>query len=174
MAHTGFRNGALFCFNCGKSFKMDMPMAVSAASKMMVNFYETHEKCKKTWVEPKNTLTDKTEVENANWWAINGEHGNSSKTMFNHFCVSIGVRKIGMNSSNYPHDPDDFKRCYKLLEAVPQWKLRMHELKSISPVWSKLVDNWDKLTELFELNEAEGWKNYRKHGMYELMESLGC
>ena len=73
---------------------------------------------------------------------------------------------------NIPYDPDDFSRCYKLLEAVPEWKSKLHKLKPLSNQWRKLVDNWDKLTEMYELNTKENWKNSKKIGMYEFMQTL--
>ena len=167
--NTGFRNGDLFCFNCGGSFKMNLPQPVTVASSQMKSFAKLHENCKKTWVEPVVDTKGKTEKENADWWLIHGEHGISSKTMFKY----LDGRDIA-EYERHPCDPDDFSRCYKLLEAVPQWKSQLHKLKRISPVWAKLVDNWDKLTEMYEQNVRENWKNAKKVGMYEFMESLGC
>lgn len=174
--HTGFRNGDLFCFNCGTSYKMNLPQPVTIASAIMKQFAEDHKNCIKTWTEPLNKGNEKTEEQNANWWAENGEHGLSSKTIFNRLCTTIGVRRLPMGSwgETTPSDPDDFKRCYKLLQAVPQWKAKLHLMKEVSPVWARLVDNWDKLTEMYEQNVREDWKNYKKIGMYEFLESLGC
>lgn len=168
---TGFRNGDLFCFNCGRSYTMPLPQPVSMASAMMLQFAKDHEKCLPTWTEPVNEAGAKSETENANWWALHGEHGISSETMFNKLSAGLQVRAMKVIRQSHPHDPDDFSRCYKLLQAVPQWKDKLQNLKSLSPQWEKLVDNWDKLTEMFEQNERENWKNYKKIGMYELMES---
>lgn len=171
-ATTGFRNGKLFCFNCGGSYEIPYPQPVSMAGALMKQFGEDHKDCQKTWHEPESgEQEEKGETENANWWAENGEHGVSSKTMFNHLSKTLHVRRLKNDREDHPYDPDDFKRCYKLLQAVPQWKARIGELKTLSPVWSKLVDNWDKLTEMYEQNVAEDWNNYKKVGMYELMES---
>lgn len=171
---TGFRNGELFCFNCGGHQKFEYPIPVTEAAAIMKQFAKDHEDCPATWVEPQNTPTGKTEAENANWWAENGEHGTSSKTMFNRLIKGLQVRALRNDYECHPLDPDDFSRCYKLLQAVPQWKVKLYELKAISLVWERLVDNWDKLTEMYEQNEREQWKNYKKIGMYEFMESLGC
>ncbi len=73
-------------------------------------------------------------------------------------------------SISYPYDPDDFSRCYKLLEVVPEWKSELNKLKPLCQEWSNLIDNWDELTRMFEQNNKEQWKNYKKIGMYELME----
>ena len=172
--NTGFRNEALFCFNCGGSYKIQYPQPVSMASELMKQFAKDHENCEPTWKEPLNETPEQTEEFCANWWAENGEHGMSSKTMFNHLTKNLQVRRLKNDYPCTPSDPDDFKRCYKLLQAVPQWKARLNELKTISTVWEKLVDNWDKLTEMYEQNVREDWKNYKKVGMYEFMKSLGC
>ena len=169
---TGFRNGELFCFNCGGSYKIPFPQPVSMAGALMEQFVKDHDNCEPTWKEPVNEAQEKSEVENANWWAENGEHGVSSKTMFNHLSRTLQVRRLKNSDPCTPYDPDDFKRCYKLLQAVPQWKERLHELKPLSKAWSNLVDNWDKLTEMYEQNVQEDWKNYKKIGMYEFMEKL--
>lgn len=171
---TGFRNGDLFCFNCGRSYKMTLPQPVTMAAVLMKQFAKDHENCSPSWTEPVNEVAEKTEVENANWWAVNGEHGMSSECMFNQLSKGIQVRRMPSAYSTSPSDPDDFSRCYKLLQAVPQWKAKLHEMKSVSEVWSKLVDNWDKLTEMYEENVKTDWKQYKRIGMYEFMKSLGC
>lgn len=167
--HAGFRNGDLFCFNCGTSQKLPLPMDVRLAGEWMKGFEKVHKDCKKTWEEPIAESNGKTEKENADWWLRNGEQGISSKTMFKY----LDGRDITGRYESTPSDPDDFKRCYKLLQAVPQWKSQLHKMKAVSPVWAKLVDNWDKLTEMYEQNVREDWKNYKKIGMYEFMKSLG-
>ncbi len=173
---TGFRNGDLFCFNCGRSYKMNLPQPVTMAAALMKQFSKDHENCQPAWKEPVNSDAEsKSEVENAKWWAANGEHGMSSKTMFNH--LSLTLHGFPLLETDYlcaPSDPDDFSRCYKLLQAVPQWKARLAELKALSPVWEKLVNNWEKLTAMYEQNVKEDWKNHKKIGMYEFMQTLGC
>ncbi len=58
------------------------------------------------------------------------------------------------------------------MEAVPEWKLELHKLKQLSEPCSNLVDNWTKLTQMYEQNKKEDWKNSKKIGMYEFMETL--
>ena len=95
----------------------------------------------------------------------NGRTG--SKTMLNHI---LGKEVIQNPYQSPPSDPDDFKRCYLLLKAVPQLKTDLHKLKALSPTWSNLVDNWDKLTEMLE----EQLRTKKANGMYEFMKSLGA
>jgi len=170
--NTGFRNGKLFCFNCGGEYEIIYPQPVSMATALMTQFAKDHENCEKTWVEPTNEVESKSEAENANWWALNGEHGISSMTMFNHFTRNIQVRAMKLDHPKHPYDPDDFSRCYKLLKAVPQFKARINELKELSPEWANLVDNWDKLTEMYEENVRMEWKTYKRIGMYDFMQTL--
>lgn len=170
--NTGFRNEKLFCFNCGGSYQITYPQPVSMATALMKQFAADHEDCEPTWKEPVNEGEQKTELQNAEWWALNGEHGTSSITMFNQLSRTLQTRALKNGYPSHPSDPDDFKRCYKLLQAVPQWKSKLGELKKLSPVWERLVDHWDKLTEMYEQNEKENWKNYEKIGMYEFMDKL--
>jgi hypothetical protein len=169
--HTGFRNGDLFCFNCGTAYKMNLPQPVSMASAMMKQFAKDHKNCAKTWVQPVMGTDERTERQKAEWWLQNGERGVSSETMF-HYLSDQKIR-IGKYEST-PSDPDDFKRCSKLLEAVPEWRSKLHLLKPVSPVWEKLVDNWDKLEEMF-IEAKKLWaQNKGASEMYEFMKSLGC
>lgn len=104
--------------------------------------------------------------EKAMFWMATGEHGSSSKAMWS--CLM----HIKSPDNSHPYDPDDFKRCWKLLNTVPEWKQQLHKLKPLSKAWSNLVDNWDKLTAMYEQNIKEDWKNYKKVGMYEFMQTL--
>jgi hypothetical protein len=162
---TTIRNEKLFCLNCGGEFAINYPLPVSEMSQKMKAFDSLHKNCKKTWTEPSADQNQDT-ITKANWWIGNGQVGSSSKTMWN--CL-IGNKGFEIN---HPYDPDDFSRCYKLLQAVPEWKSELHKLKPLSKAWSNLVDNWDTLTEMYERNNRERWKTYKEIGMYELMEKL--
>lgn len=163
--NTTIRNEKLFCLNCGGEYAVPFPIEVPKLTKKMEQFNALHSDCEPTWVEPSADL--KTGInERAMWWISNGEVGNSSKTMWNCF----------MGNSNYPikhpYDPDDFKRCHKLLESIPEWKEELHRLKSLSKPWENLVNNWDQLTEMYLENERTNWENYKQIGMYDFMQKL--
>lgn len=158
---TTIRNQKLFCLNCGESHALEMPLPVDEMIKKTKAFDKLHKTCKPTWTEPVADQS-KTIQEKANWWIGNGHVGASSKTMWN--CL-IGNKDFKIN---HPHDPDDFSRCYKLLEAVPEWKLELQKLKPLSKEWSNLVDNWDRLTEFYEDMRVVKKAN----GMFEFMQKI--
>ena len=161
---TTIRNGALFCTCCGGLFHIIYPISVEELSLKTKSFDILHKDCPQTWVEP--TPEGKTETEKAMWWAANGERGMSSNSMF---AVLSGQNP---KQVSYPCDPNDFKRCYKLLQAIPEWKSQLFRMRQFSKQWDSLVTNWDKLTEMYEQNEREDWKNYKSVGMYEFMQTL--
>jgi hypothetical protein len=126
----------------------------------MDKFCEEHKDCEKVWKQPEPDMTLSI-PERAKWWTIHGEHGTSSKTIWNVLAQdTMGdtkfdhehLEKVLIPPSQYghPYDADDFKRCYLLLKAIPEWRERLHEMKKWSPVWSKLVNNWGYLTNYYE------------------------
>lgn len=163
--HTTIRNEKLFCFNCGGDFPLQLPLAVDVMTKKMSAFKDLHENCLPIWKEPIADQSKDVE-QKALWWISNGQVGLSSKTMWQHFINQPVVRL------NHPHDPDDFSRCYKLLKAVPEWKLRILELSERSTAWKNLAENWEKLTDMYEQNVKEDWVNCEKIGMYQFMQTL--
>lgn len=163
--HTKIRNNSLFCLNCGGNHPLNMPVAINEMTKKIDAFNVLHKDCKKTWTEPKADQS-KSVTEKAMWWIGNGHVGMSSKTMWNYF---IGNKDFPIN---HPYDPDDFSRCWKLLEAVPEWKERIPELGPLSKEWKALSENWVKLTEMYEQNTKENWVYSKKIGMYEFMQKL--
>jgi len=159
------RNNELFCLNCGQSYKLQYPIPVIELSKKIKAFDVLHENCPKTWEEPKVDQSKSIE-EKAFFWFQNGERGASSETIW-FCCMNKEVKRVC-----YPYDPDDFKRCYKLFQAVPEWRtdLYMQKIAMLCPEWKNLIDNWQRLTEMYEENVRDNWKNHKKIGMYELMK----
>lgn len=171
-SHIGFRNGNLFCFHCGGSYETKMPMPISVYAKTLEVFSGVHADCKPTWKVPEPDMTQSAE-QRMLWWLKDGEHGISSEAMF--AVLGNGTTKAQvLNRLNHPCDPDDFRRCYLLLKAVPEFKSDLHKLKNISPVWSALVDNWEELTRMLEELMAMEKGKQKANGMYDLMKNIGC
>jgi hypothetical protein len=144
-----------------------MPIPIKEMTNKIDAFNVLHKDCRKTWTEPVADQS-KSIQEKAMFWLANGHVGMSSKTMFN--CL-IGHKDFAIN---HPYDPDDFSRCWKLLEAVPEWKNELHKLKPLSKQWSKLVDNWDKLETMLIEAKVLWSKGIGASEMYEFMKKLGC
>lgn len=159
--YTTIKNGKLFCNNCGGEYSLIMPIVISEMYQKFDAFNALHKDCLKTWAQ---AIVDqnKSIEQKAMFWLVNGNVGASSKTMFN--CL-IGNRNFAIN---HPYDPDDFSRCYELLEAVPEFKSRLYKLKRLSLEWSNIVDNWGKLIEYYE----NMLKVKKANGMYEFMQTL--
>ena len=154
---TIIRNQKLFCTKCGGEFILNYPIAIDEMTQKIEAFENLHKQCKQTWTEP---IADqsKSVKDRAMWWIANGECGMSSKTMWNCFMDNKDFQ------INHPYDPADFGRCWKLLDAIPEWKSKLYKLKPLSEAWNNLVENWDELTLFYEK------KNFKD--MYLLMQKL--
>jgi hypothetical protein len=73
-------------------------------------------------------------------WAATSNTGASSKAMLS---VMLGERP--KTSFCYPHDGSDLGRCIGLLDAVPEYRERLAEMKVIGPEWAALIDCWPEL-----------------------------
>jgi len=158
-----FRNEKIFCTNCGEEQIVPFPIQIPILSAMTKAFEKMHKKCKVIWKQSEPDMTLPI-IHRLHWWLDNGERGISSETIFQ----TLSGRVIRKDKGCHPHDPDDFKRCYMLLKAIPEWKNDLHKLKDLSMEWNNLVENWDVLTEMLE----EQLSSKKDNGMYELMEKL--
>jgi hypothetical protein len=116
-------------------------------------------------------------------WIVEGEVGTSSKTIW---AVMMGVVK-GRRQCDWhydtPKDPDDFKRCWNLIVAIPEWRARLHEVAQVFPKWQPFIREWDKLEamlveHLVAMEQYQGLppkeqKQFKfTDGMYEFMQVL--
>ena len=98
-------------------------------------------------------------------WAMGNDAGISSKTI-----MSVMTGTALEDHASVPWDADDFGRCYRLLNIFPEWKSRLQEVADKYPEWQKLVDNWDKLTEIYERETKN--KDGRAPELYRIMSDL--
>src|SRR3546814_9427646 len=78
-------------------------------------------------------------------WLVQGERGLSSMAIFSHLTGYPG------NKQNHPRDPDDLRRCRKLLEQVPEFRSpRFDLMANVSEIWSGFVTQWDDLCEVMD------------------------
>lgn len=83
-------------------------------------------------------------------WLATGQRGISSEAIASHLSgIPITTRR------DAPWDPSDFRRCERLLRTVPAARAEFHRMAEVSAHWARLVDVWDELVALAEL-EAPG------------------
>ena len=99
-------------------------------------------------------------------WRLGPDTGSSSKTIWH---VMTGIPFNEKNDhADIPWDPSDFGRCHRLLELAPEWKSQLYKLGNKYPRWRPLVENWDKMTELYLRDLPTG----KSTELYELMGTL--
>ena len=92
-------------------------------------------------------------------WFLLYDTGISSKAMVS----QMTGFNTGRQWSDHPRDGGDFGRCLSLLEAVPEFMVRIEEMAQRSPQWAVLVEHWHELTQHY-LSGREG--------MYERMSQI--
>lgn len=105
---------------------------------------------------------------NLDEWIVNGRVGISSKTMWS----ALKGIEIKTGRDDKPYDPDDFSRCYMLVSECNVSKSDLQKIPKAFPYWKPYIDNWDKLTEMYETNEKDKWVNKNVIGMFEFMQEL--
>lgn len=83
-------------------------------------------------------------------WLKHGERGSSSETIWS-FMTGIPIDR---GRGHHPLDPADLRRCRELVEKVPEWEVRLHEMREIDRFWATLVDHWRELCDLFDADIA--------------------
>lgn len=71
-------------------------------------------------------------------WALGRSTGASAT------CIARQMMGLETDGS-YPHDGGDFGRCEALLEAIPEMRNRLDEMKTVNSYWAALVPRWDEI-----------------------------
>jgi hypothetical protein len=90
-------------------------------------------------------------------WLASGHRGVSSNAIFSHL---TGIDATGSSGFDTPYEPADFRRCRLLLEQAPELAPRIQEMKSVSPAWACLVDQWDTICATMD-EECPEWRTER-------------
>ena len=101
-------------------------------------------------------------------WITVGEIGISSKTMW---AALMGTFSEGQHKGfnfDVPHDPDDFRRCLKLVNECHLDKEDLRKIKEVVSWFAPFIDNWDKMVELW--NEESPSSRCPK--LYEFIQEL--
>lgn len=104
-------------------------------------------------------------------WMATHRTGLSSEAMA--YCA-LGLQRKGMwDGTEHPHDPDDFNRCLLLLQQVPEIREYFPSIAELSPQWSAIIENWNRIEKQFI---SEAGLNWQKSGFatvtYALMREV--
>ena len=136
-------DGCVRCLRCGKREMIPVPMPADAFGPWAEYAGSLHAHCKDVGrVDvPAATIEE---------WRNGPDTGTSSKAIYQH----MSGRRWG-TGMDYPYDPSDFGRCYRLLLIAPEWRGRIKEMAHYGPEWAALSGAWDELTALWE-EESKG------------------
>lgn len=102
-------------------------------------------------------------------WLFGTDTGTSSLTIFSVLSSAHGHRALtGSRQAGVPHDPDDFGRCHRLLERIPEWRSRLPEVAARHKDWAPLVERWGDLESLWREESPRG----KAPRLYDLMQAL--
>ncbi len=92
-------------------------------------------------------MTETVEMRAAKW-ASSSNTGTSSKAI-----LATMLGNPPKSRFCYPHDQGDLGRCIGLLDAVPEYRARLKEMKAIGPEWTALVENWPRLEAMYRADD---------------------
>jgi hypothetical protein len=106
-------------------------------------------------------VTEPIEVR-AEWWLLRGEVGVSSRTIFS--AMTGGTARV----YDFPHDPDDFRRCKLLLDLIPEWRAELGKVTERFPWFKPFIERWDQFEALYAEELPTGRGMAPK--LYDLMQ----
>lgn len=95
----------------------------------------------------------RTEQERIIQWLCSGETGLSSKTMV---CIHTGNEMDGDWGFRAPRDVADFRRCWLLVEAVPEIRNSFPLIAEKCPAFKGVIENWDVISAAYERERGSG------------------
>lgn len=104
-------------------------------------------------------------------WSLTGDTGISSQTIA---CIAVGIERkdAGTFGFDIPRDSADFGRCYRLLKAVPDLRAALPLVAEKFPKYGPLVEDWDHLSKLYELDLADRNKGVKSSRCYDRIKEL--
>lgn len=87
-------------------------------------------------------------------WLRSDDTGQSSLYMARELAVAAGLpshHERILSPDPWPHDPSDFGRCVRLLDAAPELRPHIGLLKDKrhGPVWNAIAERWSELESLY-------------------------
>jgi len=151
----GRENEIAHCVRCGEGLELGMPQRVKVFLGTLEVFQKAHRLCQaQGYIEP----TPKTPEE----WRQGRDVGISSMTIY-YVMTGIGAP----HRFDVPHDPEDFGRCFRLLNLFPEWRARLSEIAARFPAWTALIQDWTQLEEVYRRDLPTG----RSKELYQMIKA---
>ena len=111
-------------------------------------------------------------------WLASDDTGTSSRYMAWALAPAAGLSMLRHDSRHpdpWPHDPDDFGRCVRLLEAVPELRPHIPLLTDSrhGSAWNAIAAEWDTLEAWYREDLPTG-KSARLFARLTDIERLAC
>lgn len=98
-------------------------------------------------------------VEARAWrWMGGRDRGLSSEAMWSRMMGAPPESRVAnaFTGWNHPHDPSDFGRCERLLNLIPEWRVRLPEMAVLTPEWARLAERWADIQKLYDAEDGLG------------------
>ena len=100
-------------------------------------------------------------------WLLSEDTGLSSEAICRH--MLIGKQRY----ADYPSDPSDIGRCFRLLALIPEWESRICEMAAYGAAWISLSEQWQQIKQCMEDEVGIDWtKGDRASKTYDLMKAV--
>lgn len=90
-------------------------------------------------------------------WLVGNDTGMSSCSILTAI-LGLPVLDEWRRHGCLPSDYWDFGRCRRLLEAIPEFATRMHEVTERFPRWGPMVDAWGELDSLYDAGDKAAFR----------------
>lgn len=134
-----------YCARCGEGLNIPLPQRVEGAVAAMKAFAGAHSRCRPGQEHIQSNISPQE-------WLDGRDTGTSSLSIFS----AINGYPLSAEQFDIPHDPDDFGRCYRLLNLVPSYRMQLSKVSAECPAWKPFVDAWDELASLYEEESPSG------------------
>lgn len=145
--HVVFGHNSLRCLNCGEEMPFQTPIGINSLVGLTDGFAKDHEFHTEQTEKARRRFVFAT----ADEWRQCWDTGISSATIWS----AILKRPTFFSRFGVPHDPDDFSRCYRLVDKLG-WRDRLPEVAAAHPEWAPFVEAWDILVGLYKEEESQG------------------
>ena len=91
------------------------------------------------------------------WWVNESNDRGVSSFTIAHAIGKVPWTAFSKNGGWYadaPYDSDDFGRCFRLLQLIPEWHDRLPEVVQYCPRFKPIIALWNELCRLYKTNKV--------------------